>query len=149
MQWKPNVTVAAVIFHNDQFLVVEERDNDRVVINQPAGHLERNESLLQAVQREVLEETAWEFEPQSITGIYLYPDPVKDITYLRVCFAGQAIRQHPNRKLDHGILRACWMSREELEESRERMRSAMVLRCFDDYLAGIAHPLELLNHHLI
>ena len=149
MQWKPNVTVAAIIFNNDKFLVVEEQDSKRIVINQPAGHLERNESLIEAVRREVLEETAWEFEPQSITGIYLYPDNTKDITYLRVCFAGQAIRQHKNSKLDHGILRACWMSREELEASRKRMRSVMVLRCFDDYLAGIAHPLELLNHHQI
>lgn len=149
MQWKPNVTVAAIICNDDRFLVVEEKDNNRIVINQPAGHLERGETLLEAVKREVLEETGWDFEPLNITGLYLYPNKVKNLTYLRICFAGRAIRQHPDRPLDKGILRALWMSRVELEQSRDRMRSDMVLRCFDDYISGKAHPLSLLNHHLI
>ena len=148
MQWKPNVTVAAIICNDDRFLVVEEEDNDRAVINQPAGHLERGETLIEAIKREVLEETAWEFEPHAVTGLYLYPNKVKNITYLRICFAGRAIRQLPDRPLDRGILRSLWMSRTELEQARDRMRSEMVLRCFDDYLSGKAHPLSLLNHHL-
>jgi 8-oxo-dGTP pyrophosphatase MutT (NUDIX family) len=147
MQWKPNVTVAAIVYRNGRFLVVEENDNSRVVINQPAGHLEKGESLLHAIQREVLEETAYEFEPLSITGIYLFADKNRDITYLRFCFAGRCIRHHPDRDLDRGIIRANWMTREELEGCRHIMRSDMVLKCFDDYLQGRSHPLDLLHHY--
>jgi len=148
MQWKPNVTVAAVVNIDGRFLLVEETDNGKIVFNQPAGHLEQDETLLQAVKREVMEETAYEFEPESIVGLYLYPDPHADITYLRVCFSGNCLKHFPERALDDGIIRAVWMSREELEPNREKMRNTMVLRCIDDYLSGTRYSLDLLNHFL-
>ena len=148
MPWKPNVTVAAIARREDKFLVVEEEDNEIVVYNQPAGHLEQNETLVDAVKREVLEETAWDFQPEAVTGLYLYHNPRVDITYLRVCFYGTCLKHYPDKKLDTGILAVRWMNRQELEANRDRLRSNMVLRCIDDFLAGKRYPLDLLNHYL-
>ena len=100
MQWKPNVTVAAVAMRDGRFLVVEENSNGRIVINQPAGHLEKDETLMDAVRREVMEETAWKFEPEYIVGLYMYTNHREEITYLRVCFAGTCEQHFPGNKLD-------------------------------------------------
>lgn len=148
MRWKPNVTVAAITQQDGRFLVVEEHANGKIVFNQPAGHLENDETLLDAVKREVLEETAWEFRPESIVGLYLYPNSHSDITYLRICFAGTCLKHHPDKELDEGILRAAWMTRDELETINGRLRSPMVLQCIDDYLSGKQYPLDMLNHFL-
>lgn len=148
MQWKPNVTVAAIAERDGHFLIVEEDADAHIVFNQPAGHLEEGETLLDAVKREVMEETAWEFSPESIVGLYLYPNPHMDITYLRVCFSGTCTNHHPDRKLDEGILRAIWISKEEIESNKNKMRSTMVLRCINDYLSGKRYPLDILNHYL-
>lgn len=150
MQWKPNVTVAAVIHEQDRFLLVEEEADDHVVYNQPAGHLEQGEHLLQAVQREVLEETAREFRPQALVGVYLYPNRFNpDITYLRFCFAGSCGEPHPERSLDEGIIRTLWLTRADLERQGDKLRSPLVLKCIDDYLGGKHHSLNLLDHSLL
>lgn len=146
MRFKPNVTVAAVIADGDKYLVVEEESNERLVINQPAGHLEKDESLIQAIRREVIEETAYEFIPESIVGIYMYPNSTAEITYMRVCFTGVFGQHHPEQKLDDGIIRAIWMSRDELQTNPERLRSPMVIQCIDDYLAGKRYPLDMLYY---
>lgn len=148
MQWKPNVTVAAIAENEGRFLLVEEDAGNGIVFNQPAGHLEKNETLIAAVKREVLEETAWVFEPRSLVGVYLYPNPHQDITYLRFCFAGKCLEHHADAPLDDGILRAVWLSRDEIESRRDRLRSPMVLNCINDYLAGKQYPLDLLNHFI-
>lgn len=148
MQWKPNVTVAAIVEDNGRFLLVEEDADNHIVFNQPAGHLEKNETLLNAIKREVREETGWEFEPQSLVGVYLYPNPHIDIMYLRFCFAGKGVQHNPSLSLDQGIIRAVWMNKAEIEAQQGKMRSGMVLTCINDYLAGKRYPLELLNHYL-
>lgn len=145
MRWKPNVTVAAIAQQQDRFLLIEEESDGLQVYNQPAGHLEENETLFDAVKREVLEETAWYFEPESLVGVYLYPSPHNDITYLRVCFFGNCTMHEPERELDEGIIRACWMSKAEIESHKERLRSPLVLRCIEDFLAGQCYPLEILK----
>jgi len=149
MRWTPFVTVAAIAQRGDQFLVVEERADGALVFNQPAGHVERDETLVEAVRREVLEETGWDFEPQSVVGVYLYTSPQPDVSYLRVCFAGQCLLHHPDRPLDEGIVHAPWMSRDQLVREQARLRSPLVLRCIDDYLAGRNHPISLLTHILL
>jgi ADP-ribose pyrophosphatase YjhB (NUDIX family) len=146
MQWKPNTTVAAIIERNDQFLLVEEDIEGKLVFNQPAGHLEKGETLIEAVKREVLEETTYEFTPESLTGIYLYPNPNnKNITYLRFCFFGAAKIKNNGRKLDDGIVQTVWMNKEEIKK-QGRIRSPMVLHCINDYLKGNSYPLSLLNY---
>ena len=141
MIWKPHVTVAAVIERDARFLMIEETVNGKLVVNQPAGHLEPNEALSDAVIRETLEESAWHFTPTQITGIYLWTAPRTNKTFLRVCFTGHCDRHESDRQLDDGILRALWLTREEI--ARCQLRSPMVLQGIDDYLTGQRYPLEL------
>lgn len=147
MRWKPNVTVAAIVERDKKFLLVEENADNEIVFNQPAGHLEKDESLIEAVKREVLEETAWEFVPQAIVGVYLYPSLNNGITYLRICFSGTCDNYHPGQTLDDGIIRAVWLDKEEIQQNAAKLRSPMVTQCINDYLSGKEFPLELLNHY--
>lgn len=146
MIWKPHVTVAAVVERDSRFLLVEEfADSDKqTVFNQPAGHLEKGESLVQAVIRETLEETAWQFSPEALVGVYRWPHPEKDLTYLRFAFTGSIVGHEPERVLDEGIVAAVWKTREEIVQLGPRLRSPQVIRCIDDYLAGHRAPLDLL-----
>ena len=105
MIWRPSVTVAAVIERGGRFLLVEERIDGRLVLNQPAGHLDPGESLIAACRREVLEETAHAFEPRALVGVYRWHYAAKDVTFLRFCFAGEAGDADPSRKLDKEIVR--------------------------------------------
>jgi len=145
MSWTPHVTVAAVIERQGRFLMVEEETSDGVRVNQPAGHLEPGESLLQAVARETREETAHGFVPRSLIGVYRWQVPGSGLTYLRFCFHGEVTERFPEQPLDRGILRLLWLRRSELLGISERLRSPLVLTCVDDYLAGHRHPLELLQ----
>ena len=146
MIWKPNVTVAAVIERDGRFLLVEEETSQGLKFNQPAGHWEQNESLAQAVAREVLEETAFRFVPLHLLGIYSWYSVHSDTTYLRFAFSGEVIGHDSVRQLDTGIVRATWMTLDEIRNSRERHRSPLILRCLDDYLTGKRYPLDLLVH---
>lgn len=143
MVWKPHVTVAAVIQDNDRFLFVEEMVNGEIVINQPAGHLDDNESLINAVIRETREETAYEFVPEYITGVYQWRHHVNGETFLRVAFTGHTLKHHIEEQLDEGIIRAIWLSPAELGE--KNLRSPMVTHCIDDYIAGKRYPLDILH----
>ncbi len=148
--WQPSVTVAAIIERDGRFLLIEEETSEGIRINQPAGHLDPHESLEQAVVREALEETAHEFLPEALVGMYmsryLSKSRGRDITYLRFTFCGKAGRQF-DQPLDHGILRTLWLTRDELAACRERHRSPIVLQCVDDYLAGQRTALALLHTH--
>ena len=146
MVWKPDVTVAAIAERDGRFLLVEERASGRVVINQPAGHLEDGETFLEAVVRETLEETAWGFEPRAVVGVYVWRPAHMNRTFLRIAFSGQISGHDAARPLDHGIIRTRWLSRAELAEPRARLRSPLVLQCVDDYLAGARYPLSLISH---
>lgn len=140
--WKPNVTVAAIVERDGKFLLVEERISGEIIYNQPAGHLEQGESLIDATVREVLEETACRFTPEALVGFYRWKNPHSGVTYLRACLTGPCSEPEPGRALDEGIIAARWFTREEA--SKLPTRSPMVLRCIDDYLAGARHPLSLL-----
>lgn len=148
--WKPSVTVAAIIERDGRFLLVEEETSDGIRFNQPAGHLDPNESLIEAVARETLEEAAYDFSPTSLIGMYmsryLSSRTGKEVTYLRFAFGGELGAAH-DRKLDEGILRTVWMTREEMLACQEKHRSPLVLRCVDDYLAGKGAPLSLIYTH--
>ena len=144
MIWKPHATVAAIIERDNKFLMVEEQVDGIRVINQPAGHLDPDESLLDAVIRETREETAWRFSPEAITGIYLWKHPVNGESYLRIAFCGQCDDFDSEQALDEGILHAVWKSRDDLVHQEQQLRSPMVLNCIDDYLTGKRFPLDLL-----
>jgi 8-oxo-dGTP pyrophosphatase MutT (NUDIX family) len=141
------VTVAAIIERDGRFLLIEEETSDGIRLNQPAGHLDPLESLEQAVVREAMEETAHEFIPEGLVGMYMSRYHSKsrgtDVTYLRFTFCGKAGKQY-DKPLDHGILRTLWMTRDELAACQERHRSPIVLKCVDDYLAGKRTSLDLL-----
>jgi len=142
--WKPSTTVAAVLERNGRFLFVEERSEGRLVLNQPAGHLDPGESLVAACRREVLEETAQRFEPTALIGIYRWHYAPKDVTFLRFCFRGR-LEGVEDRPLDREIVALHWLSREELLARRAEHRSPLVQRCVDDYVAGRAFPLEVFS----
>ncbi len=148
--WKPHATVAAIIEREQRFLMVEENKQGQTVYNQPAGHLEPHESLLQAVIRETREETARDFEPRYISGIYRWDQfpaggEQRNRCFLRVAFVGSCHNHDPEQALDDGIVRAIWLSRDELAARPEKLRSPLVLRSIDDYLAGTRYPLDLIT----
>lgn len=145
MIWRPSVTVAAVIERGGRFLFVEERIDGRLVLNQPAGHLDSGESLIAACRREVLEETAHAFEPRALVGVYRWHYAEKDVTFLRFCFTGDAFAQDPARALDKEIVRLHWLTPAELEARRAEHRSPLVAKCVADFLDGRRFPLDLLS----
>lgn len=148
--WKPSVTVAAIIERDGRFLLVEEMTSDGVCFNQPAGHLDPEETLLQAVTRETREETAHDFIPTALVGMYMSryvsARSGEDVTYLRFTFCGELGAEH-DQPLDEGILRTVWMDYAELSSCVARHRSPLVLQCVDDYLAGKRAPLSLITTH--
>ena len=146
MIWKPHVTVAAIAENNGKFLIVEEMIDGQMVYNQPAGHLDSGESLIEAVIRETLEETAWTFQPEALVGIQLWRHPVHSESYLRFSFCGSCYEHNTNRPLDDGIEDVVWLSRDELMDNNHRLRSPMVLRTIDDYLEGRRYSLDILEH---
>lgn len=147
MIWKPNVTVAAVVERDGKFLLVEEETENGLAFNQPAGHLEAGEALIDAVVREAREETAYDFRPTHLVGIYNWKHPEKDVTYLRFAFAGELVGHDPERPLDAGIIGARWLSLDEVRATAGRHRSPLILRCIEDLLAGKRYPLDLLVHY--
>jgi 8-oxo-dGTP pyrophosphatase MutT (NUDIX family) len=146
MPLPPDVTVAALAERQGKFLLVEERIARRLVFNQPAGHVERGETLLEAVARETREETAWRFITEAFLGAYLWRHPGTGRSSLRFAFIGSVADHDATQPLDHGILRTHWLTRAQLLEHTPRLRSPLVLRCIDDYLAGQRHPVSEVGH---
>lgn len=144
--WRPAVTVAAIAERDGKFLLIEERDNDALVLNQPAGHWEPGETLLAACARETLEESGYDFMPTALVGIYRWQPPNSPITYLRFAFCGRLGQRDERRALDPDIVGVSWLSLEQLTQGRARHRSPLVLRCVEDYIAGRRAPLDLFTH---
>lgn len=144
--FNPDITVATVVVRDGRMLVVEEQVHGQLVINQPAGHLEAGESLVQAAVRETLEETGWDVEPTAFIGVYQWTSPVDGRTFLRFAYAGRALQHHPAHPLDEGIIRALWLSPAELGACAGRHRSPLVSAVVDDFLAGQRQPLGTVRH---
>ncbi len=145
MNWYAHATVSVVIERDGRFLMVEEEAEQQRVLNQPAGHIEPDETFIQAAQRETLEETGWQVQPKAILGIYAYTSPTNGVTYHRTCFIAEVIQHFPETQLDQGIIAATWLTLDEIKQQQGKLRSPMVLRCIEDYLAGRAYPLDLIN----
>jgi phosphatase NudJ len=146
VRWTPHVTVAAIIERDGRFLLVEEHSAEGLRLNNPAGHLEPGESLVQACVREALEETTYAFTPTALLGVYLSQTP-KGVSYLRFAFCGDLGAADTMRALDTGIERTLWLSADEVKGSRDMHRSPMVLQCLQDYLKGQRFALELMHTH--
>lgn len=147
-----HLTVAALVCRQHRFLCVREEVAGRLVINQPAGHVEPGESLLEAVQRETLEETGWEVEPFAVLSFATYNSPPapgfgSGVTYYRVNFACTPVHHHPDRALDVGIADVLWRTAAELRAHADDLRSPLVLSAIDDYLSGHHYPLEIIRDY--
>lgn len=147
-RWKPHTTVAAIVERDGRYLLVEENTPDGLLLNNPAGHLDPGESIVDGVIREAREETTRDFQPTELVGIYLVPPPDGDpaaITWLRFAFAGTISEEVSGRMLDDGIVRTLWMTIEEIRASRDRHRSPVLLQCVEDHHAGRRFPLDVLR----
>ncbi len=145
MSWPPHITVAAVVEKQGKFLVVEEMSNDRLVYNQPAGHLDPDETLVQACVRETYEESGWHVEVTNFMGISKYVAPHKDTIYYRFTFIAKALSHDAQAKLDEGIQQALWLSFDELKQQKDKLRSPLVLKDIEQYLNGQSYPLSLID----
>ena len=141
-----HVVAAAIVERDGKFLLVEERIDGALKLNQPAGHWEDGETLLEAVKREALEESGWEVEPVALLGTYEFRPRDLPYSFLRFAFICEPRQQRANHQLDQGIERAIWLSREEIVARESEHRSPALLACIDDYLAGTRYPLELVRH---
>jgi len=144
--WQPDVTVATVVVRDGQLLCVEEQVRGRLVLNQPAGHLEPDESLQEAALRETREETGWEVRLTHLIGTYQWKAPESGRHYLRFAFAAEPVRAIPGAVLDEGIVRALWLTPQALQAEAARHRSPLVWRAVTDYLGGSRYPLTLARH---
>ena len=142
--WQPDVTVATVVVRDGRLLCVEERSNGQLVINQPAGHLEPDESLVEAAVRETREETGWNVRVTHMVGAYQWKAETGR-HYLRFAFAAEPIDEIPEATLDEGIVRALWLAPGELQALAPRHRSPLVWQCAVDFLGGSRHPLSLVQ----
>ena len=143
--WQPDVTVATLVVRDGHLLCVEERANGRLVINQPAGHLEPDESLAEAAERETREETGWRVRVTHVVGAYQWKAPETGRHYLRFAFAAEALEEIPGATLDDGIVRALWLTPEQLQAESARHRSPLVWRAVAEWLGGSRHPLALVR----
>jgi ADP-ribose pyrophosphatase YjhB (NUDIX family) len=148
MTWKPHVTVAAVIEQDNRFLLVEENTNVGLKFNQPAGHLEPNEDLIDAIKREVNEETAWQFEPEHLLAVQLWRKAPDHPSFVRFCFTGQVHSHNPAQSLDPEIVRIHWLTPQEINARKSTLRSPLVAICIDNYLHNQRYPLSMLQAFL-
>lgn len=144
--WQPHVTVATLVQREDRWLFVEERVNGDTVINQPAGHWECGETLVEAARRETREESAWDVEITALLGVYEHQPPGLPYPFVRFAYLAEPRLHHPDQALEDGISRVLWLSREELCSAPSPHRSPMVLRCVDDALRGCRFPLDIVAH---
>lgn len=139
--WAPHVTVATVVEQDGRYLLVEElNDAGETVFNQPAGHIEKNETLIEGAMREMLEETGYEVRITGFLGVYVYTPPTSHLTYYRMAFSGEVVKYHADRPLDTGIIAPRWLTLDEIV-AETRLRSPLVRRCVEDFRAGRIMPL--------
>lgn len=146
MTWFAHVTVATVVAQEDRYLMVHEHTDNGLVYNQPAGHLEENESLSQAALRETLEETGWHVELTGVLGVHLYKAPANGVTYLRISFAAEPVSEKADAQLDHGIVAARWLTYDELLKLKPELRSPLVLTDIERHRSGAIEPLAMVTN---
>lgn len=141
-EWQPHVVVAAIVERDGRFLMVEEFIAGELRLNQPAGHWEQGETLFEATRRETLEESGWDVEPRAFLGVYAWHPASLPYPFVRLAFVAEAVRHHADRALDSGILRAAWLTPDEVKARESQWRSPSVWQCILDYRAGRFMPLD-------
>lgn len=141
----PHITVATVVERDGHFLMVKETSGTEIVFNQPAGHVEKQETLFAAALRETLEETGWHVELTGLLGIYHYTSTANNVTYIRHCFIARALHKDDNAALDPDIIEAMWLSEDEILQKQQQLRSPIVLQAIEHYRLGISYPLAVIN----
>ena len=143
-----HLTVATIVMRNNHFLMVRETIDGKSVINQPAGHVEPGENIIDAAIRETYEETRWQVKLTSFLGVYAYQPHTKDSTYHRLCFVAEPVNLDSSSVLDPDIDEALWMTVEQIRHDSNELRSPLVIKCIDDFLTGQFYPLELFRNKL-
>ncbi len=146
--WKPHATVAAVVERDGRYLCIEERIRGRILLNQPAGHLEPGESVMEAAVREAREESGHTIELEALIGIYQWRSPGSGKHFLRFAFAGKSLAYDPDLELDEGIIRAIWLTPDEVRAREADLRSPMVLAGIEAHASGVRAPLDLVKSYL-
>lgn len=141
----PHITATSIVESNGSFLLVEEDADGEIVLNQPSGHVEPNETPLKATIRETLEESGCHIKPVALLGIYFYHAAKINVTYQRICFISELVSENKQADLDVGIIAVHWLSYDEIVQQKNKLRSPLVLRCIDDYIAGQHYDLNLIT----
>lgn len=147
MNWDPHITVACIVEKDGKFLTILEESDGKTVYNQPAGHVETSETLIEAAIRETQEETGWKVLPNELLGLYVYTSPHNQVTYYRTCFIAQAIEHNPKQMLDDGIMDVLWLTADDLKAKKDKLRSPIVYKSVEDYLNGQRFPLDFIYEH--
>lgn len=145
--FEPHITVATLVEDSGRFLLVREQKNGKLVLNQPAGHVEANESLVQAAFRETLEESAWQVDITDYLGLYIYQPRLGRGVFYRHCFVAKPLKHDPGLKLDTGIVEALWLTADEIAARSDEHRSPLLQQCLNDYLSGRRLPLDTIYQH--
>lgn len=145
--WLPRVTVATVVEKDGKFLMVEEDIYGERILNQPAGHLEPGETLVDAAVRETKEETGWLVRIDHLIEFSQWTSPNSHNHYLRSCFAGTVVHFDPDQTLDEGIICAQWMSRDEVAQNADRLRSPLVLHHIDLHISGKKTSTDVFSYY--
>ena len=142
----PHLTVACVIHKNGQFLLVEEIKFGKAVFNQPAGHVEAGESLIEACVRETLEETGYLIEPKALLGFYRYYAKANNTHYMR-CTIIATVIEKKTEQLDPDIKAAHWLNLDQINNlnQQQALRSPLVLSNIKDYLAGRSFDIKAID----
>ena len=145
MSWVPHITVASILERENKFLFVEEYSKNNVVLNQPAGHLEENETIEEGCIRETLEETAYLVKVDHLIGIYQERRKGALDMWLRFCFKCTIQKEFTERELDKNIIRKVWLTKDEILMPEKKLRSKMVIKCINDFEDGKKYPKEIIN----
>ena len=139
------ITVAAVIKNSDnKFLMVEENTSDGIKINQPAGHLEKNETVVEAVIREVKEETGLVFLPLSLISVHQFF--LNSSSFFRFNFYGEVDSNSKPFSNEKQILKISWLDESYLEKKKKMLRSKCVLAAINDFNRGLKMPLSTIKN---
>ncbi|MDR7341989.1 phosphatase NudJ [Pantoea alhagi] len=143
--YKPHVTVACVVQAQGELLVVEETINGKATWNQPAGHLEAEESLLEAASRELYEETGIQAEMAHFLGVQQWTAP-DNTPFIRFLFALDLPERLETQPQDSDIDRCWWLPPQQILTAAH-LRSPLVAESVRIWQSGVRYPLSMVQFY--